>query len=227
MAESKGNISRRVGVPKSCWIDISIPLHQGMVHWPTDTPPRFERIKDVDKGDQVTLTEMTIISHTGTHIDAPLHFIYQGRTIEEMPLDAVIGRVRVIGIKDNESIKREELEAHRIRRGERILFKTRNSKTVYQTDEFVEDYVFLTAEAARFLVERGVRIIGLDYISVGSIKSESNVRETHETLLRNGVWIIEGLILSAVKTSRYELICLPLKLARGDAAPARAILRRV
>jgi arylformamidase len=180
---------------------------------------------DVDKGDKVTMSEMTMISHTGTHIDAPLHFIYRGKTIDEMPLDTAVGLARVIEIKDTESIKIEELASSHIRSGERILFKTRNSDRVYQTDEFVDDYVYISTEAARYLAEKVVRVIGLDYISIGSYKLESNVMETHETLLSRGIWIIEGLNLSGVKAGNYELICLPIKLEKGDAGLARAILR--
>lgn len=210
---------------KSKWIDITIPLHNAMVHWPTDPAPRVERIRDVDKGDRVTLTEITIISHTGTHVDAPLHFIPHGGTIDEMPLDALVGRARVIEINDEKSIKPEELVTHRIRRGERILFKTKNSDKVYKTDDFVTDYVSMSVEAAHFLVEKGITVAGIDYISIGDYNSEKNLAETHRTLLDGHVWIIEGLNLAGVKPGKYELICLPLKLARGDAAPARAILK--
>ena len=173
------------------------------------------------------MSEMTMISHTGTHMDAPLHFIYGGKTIDEMPLDTAIGLSRVIEIKDTESVKKEELASFNIQRGERILFKTRNSDRVYRTDEFVDDYVYISTDAARFLAETGVRVIGLDYISIGSYKLESNVKDTHEALLSRGIWIIEGLNLSGVKAGNYELICLPIKLEKGDAGLARAILRPV
>ena len=214
--------------PESRWVDISIPFRNAMVHWPTDpSSPRVERIKDRDKGDRVTLTEMQWINHVGTHVDAPLHFIERGKTIDEMPLNATIGRARVIEIEDTESIKAQELVSHRIRRGERILFKTQNSSRCYRTDEFVEDYVFISPAAAHFLVERGIRAVGIDYISVGSYLHNEMNHETHETLLNNGVYIIEGLDLSKVKAGRYELICLPILLERGDAGSARAIVRPV
>jgi arylformamidase len=198
-----------------------------MVHWPTDPSPRVERIKDRDKGDGVTLTEIQWIDHVGTHVDAPLHFIERGKTIDEMPLNATIGRARVIEIEDTEAIKAEELASHRIRRGERILFKTQNSSRCYRTDDFVEDYVFISPAAAHFLVEKGIRAVGIDYISVGSYRHREMNHETHETLLNNGVYIIEGLNLSEVKAGRYELICLPILLERGDAGSARAIVKPV
>ena len=155
---------------KSAWIDITIPLRNAMVHWPEDpVPPRVERIMDVDRGDKVTMSQITIISHTGIHVDAPLHFIYGGGTIDGMPLDTAVGPARVIEIRDTESIKPEELVDYDIQPGERILFKTQNSSRVYQTDTFVEDYVYISPEAAQFLVGKRVRIVGLDAISIGSI----------------------------------------------------------
>ncbi len=207
------------------WIDISLPLRNAMLHWPTDAPPKVQRIQDVDRGDPVTLTKLTVTSHTGTHIDAPLHFIPHGETIDHMPLDTTVGPARIIEINDEESIKPRDLAVHRIRRGQRILFKTRNSSRVYRTDDFVEDYVFLTIEAARFLVEKGVRLVGVDCLSVGAIKDPDSLDETHRVLLGGGIYILEGLDLSRVEAGRYELVCLPLRLARGDGAPARAILR--
>ena len=212
---------------ESRWIDISIPLRNGMVHWPTDPPPRVERIKDVGRGDGVTLTELTIIVHTGTHIDAPLHFIPGGSTIDKMPLDVAVGPARVIEVKGVDVIRPELLERHDIRKGERILVKTDNSGRVYRTDAFVDDYVYFADETAQYLVERGVSLVGLDYISVGSIKSEGNVHATHQTLLKNGVYILEGINLAAVRPGNYELICVPLLVERGDAGPTRAILRRL
>ena len=213
--------------PASSWIDISIPFRNKMVHWPSDPVPRVERIKDRDKGDMVTLTEMQIIDHVGTHVDAPLHFIAGGNTIDKMPLNATIGRARVIEIKDKESIKLKELEPYNLRRGERILFKTLNSARCYKTDEFIEDYVYFSTEVAQHLVDRGVRAVGLDYISIGTYKNRENLHDTHQILLENGVYIIEGINLSGVKPGRYELICLPILLERGDAASARAILRPI
>lgn len=156
-------------------------------------------------------------------MDAPLHFVRQGIGIDKLPLNTTVGRARVIEIQDTESIKPEELARHRIRRGERILFKTRNSSRGWQTDTFIEDFVFISKEAARFLAERKVRVVGVDYLSVGGFKRDGI--ETHRTLLEGGVWIIEGLDLSNVKPGKYDLICLPLKIEQGDGAPARAILR--
>jgi arylformamidase len=227
MVGDKDTSPKRVGAPKSEWIDISIPLRNAMVHSPGSAPPRVELIHDVDKGDRAPLWVLTINSHTGTHIDAPRHFRRDGATIDELPLDIMIGPVRVIEIKDTETIKPEELAAHNIQLGERLLFKTINSSKAYQTDEFYEEYVFFTVEAAHLLADKKVKVVGLDYIAVGSNKDRENLFEVHNTLFDSGAWIIEGLNLSAVKAGQYELICLPLRLEHGDACPARAVLRPI
>ena len=226
MAEKKGDY-KWGDTPKSDWIDISIPIRNKMVYWPGDPVPRVERIKDRDKGDGVTLTEMQFIDHVGTHVDAPLHFIAGGRTIDKMPLDATTGRARVIEIKDPVSIEMKEVFPQNIRRGERLLFKTRNSERCYQTDEFVPDYVYFSVDVVKYLVEKEVRVVGLDYISIGKYGDNANIGATHQILLENGVYILEGINLSKVKPGRYDLICLPILLERGDAAPARAIVRPV
>ncbi len=207
------------------WIDISVPLRNAMVHWPGDPPVRIKRVKDIARGDSANLSTISMGAHSGTHMDAPLHFMRQAKGIGEMPLDTTIGRARVVEIEDTESIKPGELLRHRIRRGERVLFKTRNSSRLWQTNEFVPDFVFISDEAALFLAERGVRLVGIDYLSVGGFKQGGSY--VHKTLLSNGVWIIEGLDLSSVSPGRYDLICLPLKLDQGDGAPARAILRPI
>ena len=225
MAEKKGTKWGEVG--KSNWIDISIPYRDKMLHWPGDPVPRVERIKDRDKGDPVTLTEIQIIDHVGTHVDAPLHFMAGGATIDKMPLEATIGRARVIEIKDPVSIELKEVEPYNIRRGERILFKTRNSTRCYKTDEFIGDYVYISLDVAKYLVEKGIRVIGLDYISIGKFGDDTNLGGTHTTFLNGGVYILEGINLAKVKPGRYDMICAPILLEKGDAAPARVILKPV
>jgi arylformamidase len=227
MAEKKEDGHKWGDTIASDWIDISLPFHTNMWHWPSDPPARAERIKDRDKGDPVSLMEIQWVDHTGTHVDAPLHFIAGGKTIDDMPLNATIGRARVIEIKDTESIKVEDLIPYHIRRGERILFKTLNSTKYLPDDSFFEDYVYISPAAAHYLVEKGIRVVGIDYISVGSFRYPEMNAETHQTLLNNGVYIIEGLNLSKAKPGKYELLCLPLLLERGDAGPARAILRPI
>jgi arylformamidase len=195
-----------------------------MVHWPGDPAFHIERAQDQDKGDTATVSRMALGVHTGTHMDAPLHFIRDGASIDSMPLDATVGRARVIRIDDPKSIKRDELVSHGIRRGERILFETRNSDGAWNTDQFDEDFVFISRDAAAYLGECGVRCVGVDYLSVGGFHEDGP--ETHHALLGAGIWIIEGLNLRDIEPGDYELVCLPLKLIGSEGAPARAILRR-
>jgi len=207
-------------------IDISVPLRDGMVHWPGDPPVRIRKVKEVGRaGSSSTLSLLSMGSHTGTHMDAPGHFLRRGRPIDRMPLSAVMGPARVIPIRDPEKITVDELLPHRIRRGERILFKTRNSSRCWKTNLFIRDFVHLTAESARTLAGLRLRCVGVDYLSVGGYKRDGS--EVHRLLLGAGIWIIEGLDLSKARPGRYELICLPLKISGGDGAPARAVLRGI
>jgi len=207
------------------WYDIAVPLKQGMNCFPTDPPPKIYRYHDRDLGGRVTMSMLEIISHTGTHIDAPVHFIPGGSTISDMPLDATVGPCRVIEIKDPEKIREGELEKHHIKKGERILLKTRNSPRVYTSDKFVEDYVYLDVGGAQYLASKGIRLFGLDNITIGSFKEHDNLSRTHETLLGAGIYILEGCALADVPPGEYDLLCLPLSMWNGDAGPCRAILR--
>jgi arylformamidase len=157
-------------------------------------------------------------------MDAPLHFLADGRGLDEMDPSATIGPARVIEIDDPASIGAEELEALEVRAGERLLFKTRNSSYVWRDTSFVEDFVYISTDAARYLAEGGVLAVGVDYLSVGGF-GRDDIGETHRLLLSGGVWIIEGLDLRLVEAGNYELVCLPLRIERSDGAPARAVLR--
>lgn len=207
------------------WIDISAPLHNGMVVWPGDAP--FERTStlEIANGDECNLSQISSTAHIGTHIDAPRHYLEGAAGIETMPIAASIGRARVIEIHDPEAIRTSELEPHRLAKGERALFKTRNSEHCWETDHFQKKYIYITPEAAHYLAERGVQTVGVDYLSVGGF--ESGGPETHRILLQAGIWIIEGLVLEHVEPGEYELVCLPLKIIGGDGAPARAVLRKL
>jgi arylformamidase len=205
------------------WVDISVVIKPGMVRWPGDPEIRKEPFLDMNRGDVCNVSSLAFGSHTGTHMDAPLHFIKNGLSLDTMPLDATIGPCRVIEIKDRESIKLREIENQRIRPGERILFKTRNSRHAWKTDNFVEDFVYISKEAAAFLATAKVRTVGIDYLSVGGFHKDGV--ETHHALLGAGIWIVEGLNLSKIKPGKYELNCLPIKILGSDGAPARALLR--
>lgn len=210
------------------WIDISVPfpVDEPMPYFPTDPQgPSIKRIFDRTKGDPVTMSQININSHNGTHIDAPFHFMAEGTTIDMMPLDTAIGPTRVIEIKDPVSIKLEEVEPYDIKEGERVLFKTRNSSYAYDTTDFITDYVYCTNEVACYLKDKRIRLVGVDYVTIGSQKDEENIKIVHETLLGNGIYIIEMLNLNGVAPGNYEMICLPLRMEKGDAGPCRAIIR--
>jgi arylformamidase len=208
------------------WYDISVPLKQGMISLPIDpVPPKIYRFSDVDLGAKVTMSMLEIISHTGTHIDTPRHFIPGGSTVSDMPLDATVGPARVIEIKDPETIKVPELKKHNIKKGERLLFKTRNSPASYESPKFVEDYVYLDGDAADYLAGKKIRLFGLDCLTIGNIKDEQSVMKTHQALLSAGVYILEFCALGHVPPGEYELLCLPLLMYNGDAGPCRAFLR--
>jgi len=207
------------------WIDVSVTIRHGMAHWPDNPPIAIERHLDIGRGDACNLSHMAIGVHTGTHMDGPVHFIDGAAGLDEMPLSAVIGDVRVIEIADPVAVTRDELRHHRLERGERVLFRTSNSPRCWQTPHFVEDFVYIAEDAALHLAEIGVQTVGIDYLSVGGYRVDG--ARIHHILLSAGIWIIEGLDLSDVPAGRYEMVCLPLKLHGGDGAPARAILRPV
>lgn len=207
------------------WIDVSVPVYTGMAHWPDNPPIVIERMLDMDRGDAANVSKLSLGAHTGTHMDAPLHFLPNGAALDTLPFSATIGPARVIEIHDPVSIKPGELAAHAIQAGERVLFKTVNSPRCWQTDAFVEDFVYIAADAAAFLATRGVQTVGVDYLSVGGFFADGAA--THDALLKAGIWVIEGLNLTQTQAGAYELICLPLRLLNADGAPARAILRPI
>jgi arylformamidase len=208
------------------WIDITaglssatIPIYEG------DPPLRMEWAASIEK-DGVNVTRYSMGAHTGTHMDAPLHFIAGGAAIDEVPLDILIGPARVIEIPPEiEAITAAVLKQFKWKGAPRILFKTKSSSHGWMHNPlFQKVYPFITPDAARLMVKRGVQLVGVDYLSVEKFDVEP---ETHRTLLANGVLILEGLDLSEVDAGDYELIVLPLRLAGREAAPARALLRRI
>jgi arylformamidase len=215
------------------YFDVTLPLGKDIPCLPIGTPenpavpiPVVERFQDVEKGDRVTQSRIAMISHDGTHIDAPLHFIPGGTTIDAMPYDTTIGPCRVLEIKDEKFVKVEELEPYKIKAGERILFKTRNSPGVYDVWWYTGPFVTVSPEAARYLAERKIRLVGIDYLTIAGNDPPENIGTVHEAFLRNGIFIIEGLNLAGIEPGDYEIICLPLRLAKGDAGPCRVLLRK-
>lgn len=205
------------------WVDISVPLRDGMVHWPDNPEVRITRVQDLERGDDATVSSLSLGAHTGTHVDAPVHFVKGATGVDALAFDSLLGVARVLEIRDARAIRVAELKGHAIQPGERILFKTANSSRGWASKAFLPDFVSLSVEGARYLAERKVRTVGIDYLSIGS--AEEGV-PTHQALLGADVCIIEGLDLSSVEAGTYDLVCLPLRIAGGDGAPARAILRR-
>jgi len=203
--------------------DITMTIKEGMVTYPGDPGVRLERVERIEDGSTANVSTYAFGSHTGTHIDPPFHFIPQGVTADGLPLGPLIGLARVVEAPVDE-IGRDFLAGSGLIDCERILFKTKNSGFI-DDPEFHADFAHLTEDGAIYLLEQGVKAVGIDYLSVE--KYHSGTHAVHRRLLEGGVVIIEGLDLSKVGPGIYELICLPLKVKGGDGAPARAVLREV
>jgi len=208
------------------YIDISVPVSPSLPCWPGSPAIQFERSLDLEKGDIATDTTVHFSVHTGTHIDAPLHFLQGGKSVDQITLETLIGPVYVAEVPAQvEVITVDVLKDLALPAGvQRLLLKTRNSLLWSSgSDKFDPDFVALTAEAAQWLVDRGVTVIGIDYLS---IQRFTDGPETHQILLGANVVVIEGLDLSHVEPGNYELFCLPLKLEGVEGAPARVILSK-
>ncbi len=208
---------------KRTWKDVSVPLRDGMVHWPGDPECHIKRVSRMEDGAVCNLTHISMSAHTGTHMDAPRHFIADGKTMEQMPFEAVIGRCRVYELDCEDQITADDLKKLRLAPGQRVLFKTRNSTRSWAMNEFDKDFVSLRQDAAQYLVEQQVMTVGVDYLSIGGFNKDGV--ETHQIMLGAGIWVIEGLNLAEISDGYYELICLPIKLEGADGAPCRVVLR--
>lgn len=204
--------------------DITVPIHSTMPVYEGDPGVRIDAWSAFAKGDSSNVSMLNFGAHTGTHVDAPAHFIEGARKIAELPMEVLIGPARVIRVPDEvNEITPAFLEHCDLSGIERLIFHTRNSG--FWHEGFRKDFTHLLPEAAQNLVDRKVKLVGTDYLSIE--KFHSGHHRTHLTLLSNNVVIVEGLNLSDVPDGDYELICLPLKIAEGsgDGAPARAVLR--
>lgn len=205
--------------------DITVPIAEGMPVWPGDPLVQVATLKDSPTPNSSHVSLLSLSTHTGTHVDPPMHFIRGGATVDTLPLDVLVGPclVRALAPEDL-GITAAHLEALDLPPGtRRLLLKTRNSAFwAEQPHCFREDFVALTGDAARWLVERGIRLVGIDYLSVELFHKSAPV--VHTTLLAAGVIALEGVDLSRVAPGAYTLVCLPLKIAGGDGSPARAIL---
>jgi len=204
--------------------DITVPIRSGMPVYEGDPAIEIQAWSALAKGDSANVSFLHFGAHTGTHVDAPAHFIEGTRKIDALPLEALIGAARVVRVPDDVAeIDPEFLAACDLDRVERILFHTRNSS--FWSEGFRKDFTHLSPEAAQTLVDQGVKLVGTDYLSIE--KFHSGHHRTHLALLSNNVVIVEGLNLSDIAPGDYELICLPLRIAEGagDGAPARVVLR--
>jgi arylformamidase len=204
--------------------DISLPITQDMPVWPGDPPVQLEQVSSMDAGDHDNISRLACSVHTGTHVDAPHHFLNDHRTIDSLPLDVLIGSAQVLQISDEVSlITSGILEKAGISSGtSRLLLKTRNSHLWEQGDkEFFKDFVGVSLDGADWLVRAGIKLVGIDYLSIAPYNQSI---PTHQALLKPGIVILEGLDLHAVPPGVYDLVCLPLNLVGSDGAPARTIL---
>lgn len=204
-------------------IDISLGISAQLVTWPGDPAVQLERVAKIEEGANANVSQMQLGVHTGTHVDAPVHFIPGGRGVESLRLETLVGRAYVCHLPRLAQITAADLRAAHIPpRARRLLIRTRNSRYWTKGDQtFHTDFVGLGVEAAEWVVARGIQLVGLDYLSVAAWKQS---RPVHRILLQAGVIAVEGLNLARVKAGWYELICLPLKLVGSDGAPARALL---
>ena len=203
--------------------DVTLPISKDLIVYPGDPPIKIKRTQTIGKnGAKYNLSAFSFGSHTGTHIDAPLHLFQDGLSTDQLPLEMLIGPARVVEITspriDEEALREFDLTAD-----VRLLFKTRNSY-LWGRNEFVQEYVYITPEAAKYLVREGIKLVGIDYLSVEKFSSEEPL--VHLELLGAGTIIIEGLNLREIEPGDYEMICLPLKVKDGDGAPVRVVLRQ-
>jgi arylformamidase len=206
--------------------DVSLVLRPDMVTWPSEPAPRIEPLRRIAEGDTANVSVVTISDHAGTHVDPPLHFIEGGNTADKLPLEALVGPCVVVAFDGPGHVSGEWLDRAKIPAGiERILFKTPNSaRWGDPTPTFTRDFTTINATAARWCVAHGIKLVGIDYLSIEPQGPEKEGYPVHKTLLGSNVVIIEGLDLRSVGPGQYELVCAPIKLLNGDGAPARVFL---
>ena len=208
-------------VPKL--LDVTVPLRAGMPVYPGNPEFELHPVKRIADGGSSNNSRLVLGTHTGTHLDAPKHFFDDGAGIDDLALNLLLGRTRVVEVNKRGGIGADDLEAAGLREDIRVLFKTPNSR-LWNADGFREDYTHLTESGARYLVDQGVKVVGIDYLSVEQFKKVG--APAHRALLSHGVVIIEGLNLSEAEPGMYEMYCLPLRIVGADGAPARVILKR-
>ena len=204
--------------------DVSMPVRTGGLVYPNNPPISITPVQSIAAGNTANVSRIDLGSHTGTHVDAPLHFMDGGAGVDELPLDVLIGPARLIAFGDDVlAVGEAELRQHDLRGVTRLLIRTRNSAWLASgSTEFHPDFTHVAPDGAAYLVSLGVKLVGVDYLSVEQFHSPHH--RTHKTLLENAVVIVEGMVLSEPPPGDYELYCLPMLLAGLDGAPARAVL---
>lgn len=202
-------------------IDISVPNGPTQHVYPGDPPPRIEPAASIAAGDPANVSRITLGSHTGTHVDAPYHFLEDGPKLGAVPLDRMVGECVVLDLRGRQAVDADALRPAPIRPGDLVLCRTDNSWR-WEQCEFQRDFTYLTLDGAEVLLDRGARAIGMDYLSIERFGSTGF--PVHRRVLGAGLFVIEGLDLRAVEPGRYTLVCLPLKFPDLDGAPARAVL---
>jgi len=214
-------------VPTSGWIDATAtldpsttPVYQG------DAPMKFDFLKDMRKGDGFTLSAYSMGAHSGTHIDAPMHFVRDGASIEKIPLEPLMGPARIIDIPDSvQAIDAKALAGVNWKGAERVIFRTRSALHGWMhSPTFHKDFAYVAPDAAQQLADAGVKLVGVDYISAEQFGAPAPL--THRTLLGKGIPIVEGLQLDSIPAGDYDLIVLPIKVGGHEGAPARAVVRK-
>lgn len=203
--------------------DVTVPLDAKLPTYPGNTPFSVEPIKRIGRGDSSNVSTLRMSAHAGTHLDAPRHFFDDGAATEAFALDLLLGPARVVEIASRTGITADELSTIDLSRATRVLFKTLNSQ-LWDSADFHSDYVGVTASGAAHLIAQGVKVVGIDYLSVECYKAPG--APAHRTLLGAGAVVIEGLNLRDVEPGVYEMVCLPLRIVGAEGAPARVVLRR-
>ena len=217
-----------VDAPADAWIDATATLDPATTPvYEGDAPMKFDFLKDMRKGDALTLSAYSLGAHSGTHIDAPMHFVRDGAPIDRVPLEPLIGPARVIDIPDGvQSIDAAELNRHNWKGAPRVIFRTRSSLRGWmKSSTFHRDFAYIAPDAAQLLADAGVQLVGIDYISAEQFGAPAP--RTHRILLGKGIPIVEGLALEKIPPGDYFMIVLPMKVAGHEGAPARAVLRKL
>ena len=205
-------------------LDVSVLLAPGLATYPGNPPFEYGPVKRMAGGGSSNVSWLTMGTHTGTHVDAPRHFFDDKPGADALPLELLVGRARVIDLPHRGGITEAHLAGAGLREDLRVLLRTPNSAHWNTRETFHADYTYLTEAGARFLVDQGVKVVGIDYLSVEQFKKPG--APAHRALLGGGVVIIEGLDLSEAEPGAYEMYCLPLKIKDADGAPARVVIKR-